>query len=81
MTPNNPDTYFAMIIYTDHDGAEHSISALVLAVDPEDAMHAAIEAVLALPNCASIVGGMIEAAPNAQEAPQDNVRPAGASLH
>jgi hypothetical protein len=60
MPTNEPRAYFASILYTDHDGAAHTIKALILAVSEQDAIGAAIDAVSALPNCRSVDGGMLE---------------------
>ena len=85
-------TFFAMVIYLDHDGAEPTQDAVVRAPDERAAVDGLVAAVRDLPNCASVIGGMIaplpddtapDAAPNAQgpNAQGATARPAGHTLH
>jgi hypothetical protein len=77
---DNSNAFIATVFYRDHDGAEHTIVAVVLAVDEMDAVQTAIGTVAALPHCAKVDAGIIEPVPEpAADAP--NARPAGATVH
>lgn len=91
---NDPKAFSVTLFYTDAAGGQHSIRALVLGADPKDAMQGAIEAVSSLPNCAEVLGGILEEAseadldavlaslggPNAR-AETRQYRPQGATVH
>ena len=53
--------YLATIVYEDKAGKTQHIGAVVLAVDEADAIEAAVSAVSALPQCAEVIGGCLEA--------------------
>lgn len=80
------NAFFATVFYVDHDGADHTIGAVVIARDEMDAIESAVEAVAALPHCAKIEGGIIEPldqkrTPNARADNAVPLRPANATVH
>ena len=67
---SEPTAYLATVVYEDKAGATRHIGAVVLAVDAADAIEAAIAAVRGLPQCASIIGGVLEPCEPEELAPE-----------
>jgi hypothetical protein len=63
---NEPQAYMATVFFTDVEGADQTIKALVIGADLEDATRTAIEVVSELPHCLQIIGGIVEPATDGQ---------------
>jgi hypothetical protein len=80
---DNANAFVATVRFT-VGGKRRKIAAVVLAVDEQDAIGAAFDAVRQLHPDANIIGGMLEPLPADAAEPiarEETPRPAGATVH